>query len=285
MFTGSFRKYLARLFFYAFILSVSSIQSHAVDNPVVADIVENKACIQCHEKDNPQLINDWRSSAHASTQPVTDCIACHGDSHQRVAVSARGDSVCIDCHGGKKAPVVHSYITSKHGVIMRLEQNTYDWQQPFMMANYRVPGCGYCHLHQAGHNVSKLVRSDLMDLKAINNIKIQMYPLCQDCHAPRYITRLLDNGEEALGIARKKIREADQLIAWASASFSDKELTSARKIMKNMRHNLRNTYLGAAHQSPDYQWWYGQAALDGDLLRIKGAISELHRNKQQIKQR
>jgi hypothetical protein len=30
-------------------------------------------------------------------------------------------------------------------------------------------------------------------------------------------------------------------------------------------------------QSPDYQWWHGQPALDGDLLRIKGAVGELYR--------
>jgi len=41
--------------------------------------------------------------------------------------------------------------------------------------------------------------------------------------------------------------------------------------------HLKNVYLGVGHQSPDYQWWHGQPALDGDLLRIKGALGELHR--------
>ena len=34
-----------------------------------------------------------------------------------------------------------------------------------------------------------------------------------------------------------------------------------------------------AHQSPDYQWWLGQAALDGSLLRIKGALGEARRSR------
>jgi len=41
--------------------------------------------------------------------------------------------------------------------------------------------------------------------------------------------------------------------------------------------HLKNLYLGIGHQSPDYQWWHGQPALDGDLLRIKGAVGELYR--------
>ena len=36
---------------------------------------------------------------------------------------------------------------------------------------------------------------------------------------------------------------------------------------------LRNLRLGAGHQSPDYQWWHGQPALDGDLIRIRNAVS------------
>jgi hypothetical protein len=33
------------------------------------------------------------------------------------------------------------------------------------------------------------------------------------------------------------------------------------------------------HQSPDYQWWHGQPALDGDLLRIKGVVAERERRR------
>ena len=82
-----------------------------------------------------------------------------------------------------------------------------------------------------------------------------------------------------LEIARKKVREATKLLSQASVEFSDAKLIPAKKIMEKMQQHLRNVYLGAGHQSPDYQWWHGQPALDGDLLRIKGLISELHRKK------
>lgn len=39
--------------------------------------------------------------------------------------------------------------------------------------------------------------------------------------------------------------------------------------------HLKNVCLGVGHQSPDYQWWHGQPALD--MPRIKGAVGELHR--------
>jgi len=274
MHTRLFKKY-----FPAFILGVISIQIHAASKSIPTGIIENKACIECHEKNNPQLIKDWKTSIHARTQPVTNCIACHGKLHQEAASHARRDSICIDCHGGKKAPVVHSYTSSKHGIIMQLEKNSYDWQQPLSMANYRSPGCNYCHLHEADHNVNNMIRNTLMDENTTDAIEIRIRSVCQDCHAPRYITRLLANNENMLEIARKKVREGAKLVDQAASKFDEAELKSTREILKSMQHHLRNVYLGAGHQSPDYQWWHGQPALDGDLLRIKGLISELHRKK------
>jgi hypothetical protein len=80
-----------------------------------------------------------------------------------------------------------------------------------------------------------------------------------------------------LEIARKKIREANALIEQAGKVFSDAELVPARNQFEKMQHHLKNVHLGVGHQSPDYQWWHGQPALDGDLLRIKDSIGELHR--------
>ena len=40
---------------------------------------------------------------------------------------------------------------------------------------------------------------------------------------------------------------------------------------------LAGLRLGTVHHAPDFQWWLGQAALDGALLRIKAALSRLER--------
>ncbi len=246
-------------------------------------VLENTSCIQCHEEQNSSLIKDWQNSAHASAEPVVDCVSCHGKLHSNMASAARRDDSCTGCHGGEKAPIAHSYASSKHGSLMRIEKNTYDWSQPFVSANYRAPGCGYCHMHQSNHNVSSTVRHDLMsgktDNSEIEKVQDKTRAVCQECHAPRYITQLFSNGEAMLEIARKKVREAKAVIEQAETSFNESQLESAKQQFKKMQHHLRNVQLGVGHQSPDYQWWHGQPALDGDLLRIKDSIGELQRLK------
>ncbi|VAX11696.1 hypothetical protein MNBD_GAMMA25-2127 [hydrothermal vent metagenome] len=242
----------------------------------------NYQCIQCHEKTNAKLINGWRKSQHARNNEPVSCIACHGNSHDKAAVNARQDEICIACHGGKKNPVVHSYATSKHGLILKLENKGWDWTQPLSGANYRTPGCAYCHMHAGEHNISSAVRgADLLEknTEKLTAVEEAMRRVCQDCHAPRYITRLFDNGERMLEIARMKVREAEALLSPARKQYSQQELNIVENQYQKMQSHLKNVYLGIAHQSSDYQWWHGHPALDGDLLRIKGILNKLARKK------
>ncbi len=268
----------------AFFLAMTTITVSAGEAvPSATDILDNAACIQCHKKQNSSLIKDWQNSAHATATPVVDCTSCHGKLHTDMASTARRDQTCTNCHGGEKAPVAHSYASSKHGTLMRIEKNTYDWHQPLSSANYRAPGCGYCHMHQNNHNVSRTVRHELMSNRENNpeteKVQDETRAVCQDCHSPRYITRLLDNGEAMLEIARKKVREAKAVIEQAENDFSEHQLKLAKALFQDMQQHLQNVHLGVGHQSPDYQWWHGQPALDGDLLRIKDSIGELQRLK------
>ncbi|GMR00966.1 MAG: hypothetical protein BMS9Abin19_0311 [Gammaproteobacteria bacterium] len=265
----------------AYVFAAEAMSSDTM--PSDATVLQNSSCIQCHEKQNNALIRNREKNAHATANPAVNCISCHGQLHKDIAKKARRDETCIDCHGGKKTPVVHSYSSSKHGTLMQLEKNTYDWSQSFELANYRTPGCGYCHMHQNNHNVSTTVRhtliTGLMNNGEVEKVQDKTRAVCQDCHSPRYITRLFENGEAMLEIARKKVREADAIIEQAEEIFSDAELEPARKQRQKMQHHFENVHLGVGHQSPDYQWWHGQPALDGDLLRIKDMIGELHRMK------
>jgi hypothetical protein len=272
------KKYiLANMVCIIFLYIVTDSAYATEDIPSSTMVLENTACIQCHEKESRQLVEDWRSSAHATSDPVVGCIDCHGRLHKETSSHARRDESCIDCHGGEKGPVVHSYSSSKHGTLMRIEKNGYDWNLPFELANYRAPGCGYCHMRQSNHNVSATVRHDLMSDLETEEVQDGTRAVCQDCHSPRYITHLFSNGEAMLEIARMKVREANKLIETAAAEFTKTELEPVRELMKKMRQHLRNVFLGVGHHSPDYQWWHGHPALDGDLLRIKGNIAELRR--------
>jgi hypothetical protein len=280
------KKFIAKLF-YGFCLSAITVNLFAAEAmpsdtlPSDTAVLDNLACIQCHEKENSALIENWQISAHATARAeeddIVNCVSCHGQLHKDMAAKARRDETCIDCHGGRKDPVVHSYSTSKHGALMQLEKNSYDWKQSFELANYRAPGCGYCHMHQNNHNVSITARYDLMSSIEAGKVQNKTREVCQDCHSPRYITQLFSNGEAMLEVARKKVREANVLIEQAEKIFSDAELGPAKKHRKKMQQHFKNVHLGVGHQSPDYQWWHGQPALDGDLLRIKDSIGELHR--------
>jgi len=243
---------------------------------------ENSACLECHQQQSTELVAAWQESVHAVTETLASCVSCHGNTHTNAAARARRDRICVDCHGGEDSPVIHSYTTSKHGVLVRLEQDEWDLGRPLELANYRAPGCSYCHMHKGNHNVSASVRvwSAMEGTDAAERERVQdaMRAVCQDCHSPRYITRLFDNGESMLDIGRMKVREAAGVLEQAESEFSATELAVAREHFMRMQSlHLKNLYLGIGHQSPDYQWWHGQPALDGDLLRIKGAVGVLYR--------
>ena len=241
---------------------------------------DEAACIACHGEREPALVAAWRRSAHGKLAAPVGCISCHGREHDGAAARARGDRRCIACHGGEDGPVADSYASSKHGVLVRLEPP--DWSRPLERMNYRAPGCAYCHMHAGDHDVSAGVRP-WKPLEGIGeSVRKRVHEtirgVCQDCHSPRYVGQLLDNGERMLGIGRLKVREAAGVLDQARKEFAADALLDVRTLFDRMRSvHLKNVWLGIAHQSPDYQWWHGQPALDGDLLRIKGVLGELRR--------
>ncbi|MCU7940833.1 MAG: hypothetical protein KZQ74_02185 [gamma proteobacterium symbiont of Bathyaustriella thionipta] len=272
----------------------------------------NSDCLSCHEKNNVEIVKAWHDSSHSDKpknsedvgKSIADCVQCHGSSHNssnnNALAKSRSDSACITCHGGSKAPVVHSYSTSKHGVILTMRKKRVDWNKPLKSANYRVPGCAYCHMYNTEHNTKKSIRPNKISSTNANKISSkelqrQTLSVCSNCHAPRYIRRLFENGERMLLIAGKKLNEARTLVDNIShSSYIENEKQSApesdhlidialkkeesiKKQFHKMEKHYKNVYLGIAHQSPDYQWWHGQPALDGDLLKIKAMISDIQR--------
>ncbi len=269
----------------------------------------NSDCLSCHKKIKTQIVKAWHDSGHSDKfdgsgnsnhfknagKSNADCVQCHGSSHKNALAKSRSDAVCITCHGGSKAPVVHSYITSKHGVIMTMRKKRVDWNKALKSANYRVPGCAYCHMHNTEHNTKKSIRpnkasSTHADDMTSKELQRQTLSVCSNCHAPRYIRRLFENGEKMLLIAGKKLNEARILVDKISpSSYIENQKKSTYKaehlmgieLIKKQFHKMEkhynNVYLGIAHQSPDYQWWHGQPAMDGDLIKIKAMISELQR--------
>lgn len=153
---------------------------------------------------------------------------------------------CIACHG-EASPEVHSYRTSKHGVLARIGTPG------------RAPGCSGCH-GAAAHEPADEAR---------------MAQTCNHCHSPRYVETLQANGARMVALAELKRQEALQLLARARNEHPPEALAALEAAYRRMEQHLRNLRLGVAHQSPDYQWWHGHPALDGDLLHLKGAYDAL----------
>ena len=245
----------------------------------VSGSYENGECIVCHEERNPTLISEWRSGPHGSARTPVECVACHGKVHQQSAAQARTDQSCNQCHGGETGAVTHSYSTSKHGIIAKLEGTDRDGSKSLTVANYRVPGCSFCHFSDGGHNASKLM-SGGKSVEDAQYASQQMRWVCQQCHAPRYIRELEINGSKMLALGEMKLREAAKVVEMARSEFSAGQLIRIEARYHAMEsETMAALRAGVAHQSPDYQWWHGHPALDGKLLRIKGALVDLRRDK------
>ncbi len=218
-------------------------------------------CIACHTERDQGLIRQWNEGPHSTASGV-GCNSCHGDRHQDSGTRARKDQGCTGCHEG---PTSHSYATSKHGIITALEAGRQDGRKSLRRGNYRTPGCGYCHLHDGDHG----------DSMAPERGPTVRQWICAACHSPRYVREQFANGKRQLEIADLKLAEGEALITSA-----DKLQPKVRlKLRQGLSRHRKNIVLGVGHQSPDYQWWHGQPALDGDLIRIRDAITESRQRK------
>ncbi len=236
-----------------FMVAVSA-QDPAADGPFT-----DAQCATCHEQTEPSLMADWHDGPHGRTTDL-GCGDCHGEHHIGALAAARRNEVCESCHQG---PATRSYATSKHGVIMGLMGDAVDWGRAPVPVNYRVPGCSYCHLRGARHG-------DAMGAQADAGVRQW---ICAGCHSPRYVRELFANAKRQKEIAELKADEARGLLATAPV-LPAQERTVLRR---SLSQHLRNVRLGVGHQSPDYQWWHGQPALDGDLIRIRRRIAGARR--------
>jgi hypothetical protein len=179
-----------------------------------------------------------------------------------VVLPVAAGEACIACHGGA---VERSYALSKHGVIAHIEAGR---------KRQRAPRCEDCHRFEAGAPAPQHYAKEGEREQA----RRQASAGCGTCHSPRYVTEQLAASKRALAIGEMKLREAQAVADAARKELKGDALAPIETLLATLRgEHLRDLRLGLGHQSPDYQWWLGQAALDGDLLRIKGALGEARR--------
>jgi mono/diheme cytochrome c family protein len=180
-----------------------------------------------------------------------------------VALPAAGKT-CVECHAGSAE---RSWALSKHGVIAKIEAGR---------ERRRAPDCAGCHIVEAQAPTAKHYDAKRSRAQA----REAATESCRACHSPRYTTEQNAAAERGLALGEMKRREAEALVAAARKETTGGDLVQIEKLFARLRdENLRDLRLGLAHQSPDYQWWLGQAALDGSLLRIKGALGEARRSR------
>ncbi len=183
-----------------------------------------------------------------------------------LAVFPASGKTCVECHAGAAE---RSWALSKHGVIATIEAGR---------ERQRAPDCTRCHVVEAQAPTAQ--HYDAKHSRA--QAREAAMETCRACHSPRYTTEQNAAAQRGLALGEMKRREAEALVGAAREELSGEQLAQVEKLFATLRDsNLRDLRLGLAHQSPDYQWWLGQAALDGSLLRIKGALGEARRLRRQ----
>jgi hypothetical protein len=170
---------------------------------------------------------------------------------------------CVECHADSAKK---SWALSKHGVIAGLEAGR---------ERRRAPDCAGCHaIEAATPTVPHYGRKGSRE-----QARAATQDSCRACHSPRYTTEQNAAAQRGVEISQMKQREAAALLAKARKETGGAELARIEALYVDLEAKLRDLRLGLAHQSPDYQWWLGQAALDGSLLRIKGTLGEARRGR------
>lgn len=209
-------------------------------------------CIECHQRASTLLVDDHRQGRHGSTG--VGCSDCHGSTHSGALERSRTNRICTQCHTGAE---LVSFETSKHGVILKLEESRWDLSTPFVTSTVRTPGCAYCHLYAGDHAMKPRADGDPL--------------LCGRCHSSRYLKTLATSGAAMEEIGTMKVVEAKGLLKSRGKRVPQGE---QKKLLDSLNKHRQNLHLGVVHQSPDFQWWHGQPALDGDLIRIRSKIVE-----------
>jgi len=215
-------------------------------------VYSEQECLSCHQMATATLVNDHKQGRHASAE--IGCSDCHGSRHNGSLSLSRANQICTQCHTGADR---ESYETSKHGVILKLEESRWDLNKPFSTSTARTPGCGYCHLYGGDHAMKSREDGDPV--------------LCGRCHSSRYLKTLATSGAAMEQIGTMKVIEARELLKWKGGGFPQSERND---LLDSLAKHRQNLHLGVVHQSPDFQWWHGQPALDGDLIRIRSKIVE-----------
>lgn len=139
--------------------------------PVAA--AKDSACVTCHAKHTPGVVNDWRLSKHSKND--VDCSVCHGSDHNSAANADKAKiptpETCGKCHDQQ----VEQFMSGKHSkawVAMKAMPTIH--YQPMLLTE-GMKGCGGCH---------KIGVKSQEDMKSLMKSGSQQFGVasCDSCH-------------------------------------------------------------------------------------------------------
>jgi hypothetical protein len=149
-------------------------------------------CVNCHQKETPGIVNDWKLSAH-SKQGIS-CESCHGNEHKSQNDFSKAKiptpETCAECHSER----VEQFKSGKHafGWASMKAMPTFHWQP--MELTEGMKGCGGCHkiglkteeemkkLKEEGEKFG-IVSCDVCHTRHLFSVKEAKQPqACQTCH-------------------------------------------------------------------------------------------------------
>jgi hypothetical protein len=105
--------------------------------------VDVAVCLDCHQKETPQIVNDWNLSAHK--EQATTCVTCHGTGHTTADDVAKArlarPETCAECHPDR----FEQFKAGKHAKAWTVmnAMPTIHWQAQVLVEG--MEGCGGCH--------------------------------------------------------------------------------------------------------------------------------------------
>ena len=101
------------------------------------------ACVDCHARLTPGIVNDWKLSKHRLND--VDCSVCHGSDHTSAADAAKAKMPTPETCGACHATQVEQFSKGKHAFAWAAMEAmpTIHWQPMAMIEGMK--GCGGCH--------------------------------------------------------------------------------------------------------------------------------------------
>ncbi len=100
-------------------------------------------CVDCHQKETPNIVVDWQLSKHSEND--ISCDGCHGDGHKTADDVANvlipTPETCAECHDTQ----VEQFMKGKHSLAWAALQAMPTTHQLPMALNEGMKGCGGCH--------------------------------------------------------------------------------------------------------------------------------------------